>query len=921
MASDVFGHYQLLGPLGSGGMGEVFEARDSRLGRTAALKLISADALASPEARARFLREARVTAALSHPNIVTIYEVDAVPTPVGERLFIAMERVQGETLADRLSRGRPDLRQALDWGLQVAEALAHAHAVGVVHRDLKPANVMVTADGRIKVLDFGLAKHAGVPGDDPAGDTVTAELATDRHVVLGTAAYMSPEQAQGRPVDTRSDLFSFGTVLYEMLSGTRPFTGTSAVSVLGALVRETPAAPSSVCAEVPAELDRIVGKLLQKDPADRYQHADELLVDLRAARRCLAGDAASSSLSSAGPSLPAPRLRGRLAGAAAVVAAVALAGGAVAWALWPVASPARPEVMRFITPLPEGFNFQGAGFFASSLAITPDGSQVVVTAFDGNAQTTQLFRQRVGEFSVTPIDHTAGAVAPFISQDGEWVGFVDGTDVKRVRLAGGAAADEAGLAVGNETLLNVDVAFFGGDFDRDGDTIVIGECTRGLRAWSLSTRAKTRLSDLAPDALGVYQHQFPQVLPDDDHILLTAWRGPSAELHVRSRKTGEERKLLDNATSGRYVESGHIVYGWEGSLYAVRFDLPRVAVVGDPVKVLDGVVTESSRGAAHFAVSRTGTLAYIPGPFLWNSPRLGLVDRDGQVEDLGRRRTGQSVSFSADGRQLVTRFANGARGEVWAYDFTRALWRSVTWSESGDGLEQPWWPLVSPDGRSVAYAMVRQGDPAVLYTRALDSDAPPKVVVRSRDYVQPQSWTPDGRTLIYTQGGDQAKDYDIWTVDTRTGVQAPLVATAVGEIHPSLSPDGRWLAYASAHADGFRIVVRPFRDAGPIVQVSDDGHVEPRWSADGRTLFYRQADGRKIYAVSFEPGSPPRIGPASVAWQGEFTAASLYGQSWAPSVDGTRAAVWLRPERLIDANHYVVVLNWFEELKRLVPTP
>jgi eukaryotic-like serine/threonine-protein kinase len=910
-----FGPYELTGRLGAGGMGEVFEARDTRLDRTVALKVLPAEVLSSPDARARFLREAKLAAALNHPNIVTIYEADVAKAPEGDRLYIAMERVAGQTLADRIAARPPDVTVALDWAIQVAEALAHAHATGIIHRDLKPANVMITADGRAKVLDFGLAKHVGAARDDHGETTVTALGATAVGVVVGTVSYMSPEQADGREVDTRSDLFSFGTMLYELLTGQRPFQGGSAASILGALMRDTPPPPSTARAGLPADLDRVIGKALEKDPADRYQHADELLVDLRAVKRRLMGSDPHAA------STPAAAARSRrrpwLLPAAAAVTLAAVAGG---WAWQRYLRPAA-EVMRFIMPLPDGLTFDDAGGNGSAITVAPDGSQIFLAAVDTKTNNTRLLRQRIGEFSVSPIEGTDGGRAPFVSYDGQWIGFMHDDSLQRVPVTGASRAEATKLqaaAAQASTLMRAEVWYFGGDFDRHGDAIIVGECTRGLRAWSFSRQAKERVSDLAPDALGVYQHQFPQVLPDDKHLLLTAWRGPGAELHVRNRETGEERKLLDNATYGRYVASGHLVWAWEGNLYAAPFDLDKLEVTGAPVKVLEGVLTETWRGTAHFGVSENGTLAYLPGGLQANAPRLAVVSRGGAVTPLEGRRTGQGVVFSPDGREVATAVFNGARAEVWAYETERRLWRLVV-KPPADALDGSWWPLWSADASAMWFQKTALGKPGRLERLPLDGSADPAEMVRGKTYVQPQGWTPDGRTLIYTRGADEADGYDIWTLDTKTGRDAPLVATPVGELHPAVSPDGRWLAYVSTATGSLRVVVRPFAAPGPVVPVSDDGHAEPIWSPDGRTLYYRPLDGRKIFAASFEAGAPPRIGTSTVAWEGDFDGYSIYGRQWALSPDGKTAAVWLRPERLAKANQYVVVLNWFEELNRLVP--
>jgi len=915
MSPSRLGPYELAGSIGSGGMGQVFEARDTRLGRSVALKVLPADAIGNPEARARFLREARLAAALNHPNIVTIYDADADGTGRDERLYIAMERVTGTTLADAIARRRPDAATALTWAAQIVDAMAHAHAAGVVHRDLKPANVMVTAGGRIKVLDFGLAKQITSDEADPTAVTASLEAATGTGVVLGTIAYMSPEQAEGRRVDARSDLFSFGVLFYELLTGERPFRGDSAASVIGSLLRDTPPAPSAIRPGLPADVDHIVEKALAKNPNERYQHADDLLVDLRAAARKVSAPSATEQASPAGAQAARARRRWLTPAIAAGIALAALA----AWAWIPTEAPPL-ETMRFVSPLPEGFSFENAGGFGSSIALSPDGSTIVLAAHSETEKTSVLLRQKVGDFSAVPIPQTRGARAPFISYDGQWVGFVTGQDVSRVRLAGDAAKDSAGIeAVGTmlepESLTSVDIAFFGGDFDRKGNTILIGECTRGLRAWSLSAKVKERVSNIAPDALGIFQHQFPQTLPDGEHLLLTAWRNSGAELHLRNLRTGEERMLVEEATYGRYAPSGHIVYAWKGDLYAVGFDAANLTVTGNPVRVLEGVLTETWRGAAHFSLAENGTLAYLPGGLFVNTNQLVYVARDGSIRSTASF-PGQGISPAADGRQIVAGQQNGASHQVWTYAVDRQLW-SLTVGGT-EGLENLYWPLLSPDGRTLWFE--RLGSPYALMRVAADGSGEPQVVATHDQYIQPQSWADDGRLLVHTRGLDQASGYDIWTLDVSSGQAAPLVATPAGEIHPAVSPDGRWLAYATNASGRFRVVVRPLHSPGPLLVVSEDGYSEPRWSADGRRLYFRRTDGREILAVDFKAGPSPEVGKPAVAFTANLSAAFLFGANWALSPDEQTAIGWLRNQPIPNKTQYVVVLNWLEELKRLVPT-
>jgi hypothetical protein len=912
------GDFEVGALLGAGGMGEVYSAHDTRLGREVALKVLSARMADHPDRLARFEREARVLASLNHPNIATLHGIE---TSDGQPVLV-MELVRGDTLDDRLRRGPLPLRDALRTFVQVAGALEAAHAAGVVHRDLKPANLKITPEGRVKVLDFGLARPYGLDQGAGFAETRTAPAPPiTQGVVVGTAAYMSPEQARGLPVDKRTDVWAFGATLYESLTGRRAFDGKTATDTL-AFVLEREPDWSALPADTPPAVRRLLERCLRKEAEERLHDIADARIELDDVLR----DARSNSGAMAPTGHPAPvPARGWAQRLAWAGLGLALGAGIAAGGLLVFGRPAEPprQTMRFQSPLPAGWFFRAVGGSGSPLSISRDGRDVVFVAREGEKGNTkvQLFHRHMGELGADPIPGTEGARGPFISRNGQLVGFavqreVKVTPVERNSIPARTLASTKAIPVAG-----VDVAFFGGDFSRNGDPVYIGECTRGLRAayYSGGRHDKVKISDVLKNPTWTGQHQFPQELPDGKHLLFTWWNPPESEVRVLTLETGETKTLVTNASNGRYVPTGHIVYGWDGALYAIAFDVRRLETEGEPVKVVDGVRTELSRGAVHFAVSDEGTLLYVPGGVVQNAGFPVWVGRDGGTERILDGSPINGPWLSPDGSRIL--FVRGM-GEVWTYELARGVWRRLT-DERGTAV----WATWMPDGRRVVfqYAEIRDGVPGTgqwfnLYWRAADGSGPMERLTTSDTLQQPGSISPDGRVLAFTQQAKEdvaAGTSEIWMLPL-DGDRTPhrWLAASHSEVQPAFSPDGAWVAYASSESGQWQVMVRPFSRTSPVEQVSIEGGWEPIWSRDGREIYFRTIDGKKVLAASFEAGSTLQVGRPRVVVEGNFLGGIPFGRRWDLSTDGQRFLMWTGTDPMTapPVPYYNVVLNWFGEL-------
>jgi serine/threonine-protein kinase len=900
--------YQVLSLIGAGGMGEVYRAKDTKLDREVALKVLPKAFAQDPERVARFQREARLLAALNHPNVAAIHGLEESE---GHHVLV-MELVDGETLARRIARGPVPITEALPLFRQLAAGLEAAHEKGIVHRDLKPANVTITAQGQVKVLDFGLAK--AFAGGIPAGSDLATVSASDSETgegrILGTVSYMSPEQTRGQAVDKRTDVWAYGCVLYEALTGRRAFGGGTSSDRLAAVL-EHEVDWSAIPDETPLLVRSLLRRCLQKDKdlrlhdiADARIEIEEALADLSRpsgeqvdplTQRRLEGIAAESARS-------AKRRWALAAGAVVVLGGAAVA--AIAWGPWRTSSSGEPMVSRFVTPLPSGQTLPNIGSWGSTVALSADGSQLVYVAQEGDAR--RLYRRPMDSFEAEPIPGTEGALAPFLSPNGDWVGFYDDRLVKKVSLRGGALSNVA----------SVDQTTIRGGAWGPRDTIAYSECTFGLRvvpAMGGTPEMLTSVSDIQFEG----NHAFPQFLPGGEAVLYTIANSPTdARIAVTDLATGQQRTLIEAGSHGRYVPTGHIVYGWEGELLAAPFDLDALEVTGLPVRVLDGVLMEGQPLAAHFSVSDNGSLVYVPGGFLRDESTLAWVDRTGKVEPLPFPPGQYGPRISNDGRQiLVTRSdPRGAGSCVWTYDLERGVERRLT-----DEAGAEYWPVWTPDARRIVVNS-RQGGRTVLRSQPVDGSDPGVILVKnSGPWPIPYSSSADG-LLAYQESEGLVGPFDVWVLPP-DGPPHRFLQTTSSEFHPAISPDGRWMAYVSDESGSWEVNVRPYPGPGAVTQVSIDGGAEPLWSPDGREIYYRRQWGDQVLAVSFDPGVPsPRLGQPRLLFEGRYAHGYLYGRRYDLSPDGERFLMVKEGEPPPAQTQYNIVLNWFEELEQLVPT-
>ena len=677
--------YEILSLLGAGGMGEVYRARDARLDREVALKVLPRAFAQDPERVSRFEREARLLAALNHPHVAAIYGLEESEG----RHVLVLELVEGETLAERLSRGSIPIPEALPLFRQLAAGLEAAHEKGIIHRDLKPANVRITPEGQVKVLDFGLAKACldRVAAGSELETASASDSETGEGRILGTVSYMSPEQARGQALDKRTDIWAFGCVLYEALTGRRAFRG-GTVSDMLAAVLEHEVDWSALPDETPPLLRSLLRRCLQKekdlrlhDIADARIEIEEALADFSKPTGEAIDAATQRRLERAAAATTRAR---RLRWALATVAGVVLVGAvAVAVFRGPRSTPSSrdPVVSRFVTPLPPGQALPNLGSFGSTVALSADGSQLVYVAGEGD--TLRLYRRPMDSFDAEPIPGTEGALAPFLSPDGSWVGFYADGHLKKVSLQGGALS----------TVCPIDRTTVRGAAWGPRNTIVYSHCNLGLKAVPVGGGVPEVITSI-PDIQDEGGHVFPQFLPGGDVVLFTIANSPvDARIAVRHLATGNQRVLIERGFHGRYVSTGHIVYAWEGELLAVPFDLAELEVTGLPVRVLDGVLMEGNPRAAHFSVSDNGSLVYVPGDMVRDESRLAWVDRSGDVEALPFPPGGWGPRISPDGRQiLVSRpDSRGAGSCVWVYELER-------------GVERP--AGESPQARALAFLQI-----------------------------------------------------------------------------------------------------------------------------------------------------------------------------------------------------------------------
>jgi serine/threonine-protein kinase len=901
VAGDRLGPYEIVAPLGAGGMGEVYRARDSKLKREVAIKVLPADVANDRERLARFQREAEVLASLNHPHIAHVYGIEANA--------LVMELVEGEDLSQRIARGTIPIDETLSIARQIAEALEGAHEAGIIHRDLKPANIKVRDDGTVKVLDFGLAKAQGSgSGDQGSGEvanspTITTPAMTMRGVILGTAAYMSPEQAKGKAVDRRADIWAFGCVLYEMLTGKRAFKGDDVTDIITSVMRDTPDW-TALPADTPISIRVLLRRCLDRDPRKRAPHIAiaRMAIDdaLMPTDQLIPGITIQTAVT---------KRRGALRAVVAAAAIVAIAGiGYAAWGLRPAPAPLR--VVRFQVATTQNATLQ-SNFNRQLLAVSPDGTQVALAA-------DQLYLRSIGDDEARPVPGTGvftSLTHPTFSPDGQSVVFWAASDrsLKKVNLSTGAISTVCALGEGGYGL------------SWAGDEIFFADNGTGIMRVS-SNGGQPEL--LIPAAAGEEAYG-PQLLPDGETLLFTlgtpnmqSW--DNANIVVQSLRTKTRTVVLEHATNPLYVKTGHLLFSRSGVLYAVRFDAKQLAVIGQPIAVIEGVrrAAPATTGAVQVAVSDGGTLAYIAGPVSMNGAplQISLFDRAGNAEPLNiPQGTYSHPRVSPDGTRVAMTVDDGKDSQVWIYGLEKAgAARRLTFD--GTNTRAEW----THDGQRVAFQSVRDGDAGIWWQRADGTDTASRLTKTPAGVSHvPQAFSPDGRRLLFDEiQGGRVTLWD-WSMAERKAVKL-AIPDSDAPTDATFSPDGRWFAYAIRPVSGQAIVyVEPYPPTGARYQIStpeEDGH-HPMWSRNGRELFYTPGPGNRFYVKSITTSPTFGFGDA-VQIPRPFvnappTSERTYDILPNGRILGLRADVG--PDGRPMSPQVRVILNWFEELKHRVP--
>jgi eukaryotic-like serine/threonine-protein kinase len=915
------GAYEITAQIGAGGMGEVYRAKDTKLGRGVALKVLPASFTDDAERVARFRREAQVLASLNHPHIGGIYGLEDASGVTA----LVLELVEGPTLADRIAEGPILLDEALPIAKQIAEALEAAHEQGIIHRDLKPANIKVRPDGMVKVLDFGLAKLVetkgihGQPAVAPVSEspTITTPAVTQAGMILGTAAYMAPEQIKGAAVDRRVDIWAFGAAFYEMLSGRRAFKGDDVSDTLAAVLRQD-VDWSALPAHTPAPVRRLIARCLERDVKRRLRDIGEARIALdespAGAIRMGAVEEDEDALTRASR----PWWRRAMPPAIAAIVTGTLAGTTVWYLNRGPSLP--PMVTRLSLDLPDGQTFTGTT--RHIVAISPDGTQMIYVA------NNRLYVRSMAQLDARPVQGTEGdSREPVFSPDGRSVAFYSVAEkaLRRVALSGGAAVtisptdEPSGMSWGPEG-------------------IVFGQATKGIMRVSpgggtpdvlVSTRDGQTVSN-------------PHVLPGGTHVLFTLASGSApdrwerAHVIVQSLTSPEQKTLIEGASDGRYVSTGHLVYALSGRLFAVAFDLHRLELAGDPVPIVEGirrssgstsgigvVATHPGAGEAEFSISETGTLAYVAGPPVAAGSALMdivLADRTPAIEPLkipaGRYATPRA---SPDGKRITFASDDGSEATIWTYNLTgtSAMQRLTVGGRNR-------FPIWTSDNQRVAFQSDRDGDLAIFWQRADGAGTPERLTKPApREAHVPESWSPTGGTLLFSIS--KGSDISLATLSLPDRAVTPF-----GDVHSStppgavFSPDGRWVAYTSTEQGRTTIYAQPFPATGakyPLVPNGSDVPHHVRWSPNGKELIYNpRPTGNEAVEVTTHPsfafGKPaplPRLiqgGPPGTPTPYDIMPdGRLLGFITAGSTRFTGGS----------ANQVQVVLNWHEELKRLVP--
>jgi serine/threonine-protein kinase len=896
-------HYRIVSKIGAGGMGEVYRAHDARLDREVAIKVLPADFAADKDRLQRFEQEAKATSALNHPNILTVYDIgEHEGSP-----FIVAELLEGEELRERLDEGPITLRKVTEYAQQIVSGLSAAHEKGIVHRDLKPENLFITKDDRVKILDFGLAKLRAPKLRANGSEDETQRAITNPGVVMGTVGYMSPEQVRGHATDYRSDIFSFGAILHEMISGRRAFRHETMAETMSAILKEDPKELSETNPTISPSLERIVRRCLEKKPERRFQSTSDLGFALEA----LSTASSSSTMrTETGPTLETVTSQKRSGWrdrfwmfAFAVAAAVLVVVATYELARWLRSGAATTigEFAHLSVVLPDGDELSLTSQWP--IALSEDATHLAYCGLRGGK--ALLFVRTLSDSAPRLLDGTEGCQSPFFSPDGQWIGFFAESKLRKI-AAGGAAMQPLADAPFSR----------GGAWGADGYIYYAPTNISGI--WRVPEAGGTATEVTRKDyAGGEISHRWPHLVAGTNILLFATWTGPGNDEHsVAIQEIGgkEHHTLVKGGDAPRYLAKlGMLIYARLGGLFAVSWRPPNIDLGRSvPVAITERTSEAYVEGSGNYAVSGAGTLAYVTGGRSLDSARLVWIDRSGKLEPLSSpNHDYENVAISPDGTRAIVQI-RGGKTELWNYDFARG-----TLTPLGDSAGSSQSPVWTYDGARIIYRGTSGGF-RNLYWRMADGSGGEERLATKQDATQsPTSVSPDGHWLLFNENSAQESGgVSVWLMKLDGRTSQHLFAAPAGESDGQFSPDGKWIAYQANVSSRQEVYVSPFPGPGPRRQVSTDGGIEPLWSRDGRELFFQK--GAQLMAVTVTPGAEWSASQPHVVSEGRFLTASNGNTSWSINKDGTRflRIQLVEPERAI--THVDLVLNWFSELQQRV---
>jgi serine/threonine protein kinase len=878
-----FGRYEIRSQIGAGGMGEVYRARDEKLNRDVAVKVLPPAFSEHPDRLHRFEQEAQATGTLNHPNILAVYDVgthDGAP-------YVVSELLEGETLRERINEGRLPSRKAIDYAVQIARGLAAAHEKGIIHRDIKPDNIFLTNDDRVKILDFGLAKLVQSSPDDVAQtDIATRKVHTDPGTVMGTTGYMSPEQVRGRATDHRSDIFSFGAVLYEMVSGRRAFHGESAIETLNAILKGEPPELTSSDAHAPPALERVVWHCLEKSPERRFQSASDVAFALEALSGVTSHPSQQSVISGV-PNIGGRRMtRERLVWMAACLLLFVVAAG-FAFAYFSRSQPTE-TVIRLALPVPANATNP------AHISVSPDGRSVAFLANTSEGKQF-LWIRTLDSLSAKMLEGTEGAIAPFWSPDSRYIGYFANRKLLKMAADGGRP----------QVLCDV-TETRGGAWSSNGTILFAGsEGLYRVPAQGGKPVLATKLSEREE------AHRWPYFLPDGRHFIFLADAATTEDHHIRvGTLDSQETTILLSAISRiAYAQPGYLLYVNQGALVAQPFDASTLKTTGDPLTITEHVAEVGQNHEFDFSVSDSGVLAYQSGN---PTSQLTWFDRTGKkLETIGEPGNYASITLAPEGKHaaLALLDADGRVADIWQMDLLRGSSTRLTFDPAADSS-----PVWSPDGTKIAFSSNRAGNGQVnLFLKTLNAAGDEQMLFQADSEKFASSWSPDGQYIAFENWAPKSKGA-IWILPLASGSEPkPLLqSSAFNYLQPQFSRDGYFVAYTSDESGRPEIYVQPFPTSGEKSQISLNGGIYPIWRHDGKELFYVTPDGKLMSAdiqvsPKFQSSVPRQLFQTNIKITDD-------GWSVAPAADGQRFLLNVYAEG--NTAPLSIVLNWTAELKQ-----